>query len=153
MLRSITVLATLVTLAWVDHSLSQCVPPPGPPPVIESFSSLAIVGGLQYPSGMQLILKENGSRVEAVLRDYAGEENPQETKLTGTIKGKKSDGVTTCEVDLTGAGKHGVVEIHGAIKGAYFSGTIGRHLGRDLLSQRISLKRRPLLDIEPAGAV
>jgi hypothetical protein len=58
--------------------------------MIESFLSLATVAGLPYPSGIELILNENGGRVEATLRDYAGEPKPRETRLTGTIKEKQT---------------------------------------------------------------
>jgi hypothetical protein len=109
---------------------------------MESFSSLATVAGLPYPSGIELILNENGARVEATLRDYAGELEPRETKLTGTLQEKQSGKTTACEVDLTGTNKSGAVKIHGAIRPANFLGTIQRRVGSDTYSEKASLKRR-----------
>jgi len=122
-------------------------------PFQESFSSLATVGGLPYPSGIELILKENGSRVEAFLRDYAGEPEPREIKLTGTIAERKSGQTSFCEVDLAGANKNGVVRIHGAIRPTDFLGTIQRRVGRDTYSEKVSLRRRVPPDALDTGAL
>ena len=85
MLPRITIAAILLTLAGTSQAQCQGVPRPGER-MMESFSSLATVAGLPYQSGIELILNENGGRVEATLRDYAGDPKPRETKLTGTIK-------------------------------------------------------------------
>jgi len=120
---------------------------------MESFSSLATVAGLPYPSGIELILNENGGRVEATLRDYAGEPKPRETKLTGTIKEGQSGTTTTCELDLTGTNKNGAVKIHGTIKPANFLGTIQRRVGSDTYSEKVSLRRRVRSDALDTGAL
>lgn len=120
---------------------------------MESFSSLATVAGLPYPSGVELILDENGGRVEATLRDYAGELRPRETKLLGTLQEKQSGKTTTCEVDLTGASKNGAVTIHGTIRPADFLGTIQRRMGKDTYSENVSLRRRVRQDALDTGAL
>jgi hypothetical protein len=130
----------------------QCVPRPGQR-FQESFSSLASVAGLPHPSGIELILKEHGNRVEAILRDYAGEPQPRESKLTGTIEEKKSGKTTVCEVDLTGANKSGSVKIHGTIRPADFFGTIQRRVGSDTYSEKVSLRRRVSPDALDEGAL
>ena len=119
---------------------------------MESFLSLATVGGLSYPAGIELILDENGDRVEATLRDYAGEPQPHETKLTGTLQEKQSGKTTTCEVDLTGKNKNGTLKIHGTIRPANFLGTIQRRVGSDIYSEKVSLKRRLRQDALDTGA-
>jgi hypothetical protein len=119
----------------------------------ESFSSLATVGGLPHPSGIELILKENGSRVEAFLRDYAGEPEPREIKLTGTIAERKSGQTSFCEVDLAGPNKYGIVKIHGTIMPTDFLGTIQRRVGRDTYSEKVSLRRRVPPDALDTGAL
>ena len=102
---------------------------------------------------MELILKENGSRVEAILRDYAGEPEPHETKLTGTIAEIKSAQTTSCEVDLAGVNKNSPVKIHGTISPADFFGTIQRRMGHDTYSERVSLRRLVPQDARDAGAL
>jgi hypothetical protein len=119
---------------------------------MESFSSLATVGGLPYPSGIELILEENGSRVDAILRDYAGEAEPREIKLTGTIAERKSGQTSFCEVDLAGAHKNGTAKIHGTIRPADFLGTIQRRVGSDTYFEKVSLKRRVRHDDLDTGA-
>jgi hypothetical protein len=121
--------------------------------VLESFSSLATVGGLPHPSGIELILKEHGSHVDATLLDYAGEPQPREIKLTGTIAEKKSGKTTVCEVDLAGATKRGAVKIHGTIRPADFFGTIQRRVGSGTYSEKVSLRRRVSLDALDEGAL
>ena len=131
----------LATVAWVCPAAAQCVFKSSTR-VVESFSSLATVGGLAHPSGMELILDERGNRVDAILRDYVGEEKFEETRLIGTIKERKSGEVTSCEVQLAGIGKHGRIKIRATILPIGFQGTIERHIGHDAFSQRILLKRR-----------
>ena len=139
--RQMMAFAVLAMLTCAVQLHGQCVPRPGAQ-VIESFSSLATVGGLQNPSGMELILKENGNHVDALLRDYMGDASAQETKLTGTIEEQETDSVTTCEVTLTGTSKQGAIRIRGVIKPTCFSGTIKRRVGHDDYSHKFSLKRR-----------
>jgi len=138
--------------AWVYQAHCQCVPEPSAR-LQESFSSLASVAGLPHPSGIELVLKEHGNRVEAILRDYAGESQPRESELTGTIEEKKSGKITVCEVDLTGANRNGAVKIHGTIRPADFFGTIQRRVGSDTYSEKVSLRRRVSLDALDEGAV
>ncbi len=152
MLPRITIAAILLTSAWTSQAQCQGVPRPGER-MMESFSSLATVAGLPYPSGIELILNENGGRVEATLRDCAGEPKPRETRLTGTIKEKQSGKTTTCEVDLAGANKNGAVKIHGSIRPANFLGTIQRRVGSDTYSEKVSLKRRVQRDDLDTGAL
>ncbi len=142
----------LVTSAWAYRAHCQCVLRPGER-LQESFSSLATVGGLPHPSGIELILKESGSRVEAILRDYAGEPQPHETKLTGTLEEKQAGTTTVCEVDLAGANKDGAVKIHGTIRPANFLGTIQRRVGSDTYSEKVSLRRRVRQDALDTGAL
>ncbi len=148
----ITAIVTVAALAWAYEAHAQCVPRPGAP-AIESFSALATVGGLQYPSGIELILKERGRRVEAILRDYAGEPEPREIKLTGTIEEKKAGKTTVCVVALAGSTKNGAMKIHGTIRPADFLGTIQRRIGSDSYSEKVLLKRRALADALDTGAL
>jgi len=150
--RQITIAAILMSSVWACQARCQCVPRPGQR-LQESFSSLATVAGLPHPSGVELILKENGNRVEATLRDYAGEPLPRESTLTGTIEEKKSGKTTTCEVDLAGANKSGGISIHGTITPIYFVGTIERRVGSDTYSEKVSLRRRLPQDAPDAGAL
>jgi hypothetical protein len=136
---NLTFTVLIAVLVSTPHACPQCVPRTH---AVESFSSIATVGGLAYPSGMELILSEHGSRVDAILRDYVGEERAEETKLRGTIEEKKAGGVTSCEVQLAGTGKRGVVKVRGVITNIGFQGTVERHIGPDAFSHRISLKRR-----------
>jgi len=76
------------------------------------------------------------------LRDYAGESQPRESRLAGTIEEKKSGNTTVCEVDLAGANKSGPVKIHGTIRPMNFFGTIERRVGGDTYSEKVSLRRR-----------
>ena len=152
MLRKITIAMVVMISAWAYRAHCQCVSRPGMR-FQESFSSLATVGGLPYPSGIELILKENGSRVEAFLRDYAGEPEPREIKLTGTIAERKSGQTSFCEVDLAGANKNGIVKIHGTIRPTDFLGTIQRRVGRDTYSEKVSLRRRVPPDALDTGAL
>jgi hypothetical protein len=142
----------VIISTWANRAHSQCVFRPGVP-YIESFSSLATVGGLPHPSGIELILRENGSRVEAVLRDYAGEPEPREIKLTGTIAERKTGQTTFCEVDLAGTNKNGALRIHGAITSPDFFGTIQRRIGHDSYSEKVSLRRRVPPDALDTGTL
>ena len=131
----------VAVLACVVLLRGQCISRPGMR-AIESFSSLAIVGGLQGPSGIEMILKENGNHVDAVLRDYAGDVSAEETKLTGNLREQTTEDVATCAVTLTGTNKHGAVRIRGVINPSGFSGTIERSIGHDHYSHKFSLRRR-----------
>jgi len=139
--RNTGLIMALLPLLWIRSATGQCVFRSNIL-VMESFSSLATVGGLAHASGMELTLSERGNRVEAVLRDYVGEERVQETRLVGSIEETRSDGVTSCEVRLAGKGRYGPINIRGVITPAGFQGTLERHVGHDTFSQRISLKRR-----------
>jgi len=144
MVNASSKVATLLLLSAFVYSprgFSQCAPQPGER-VVESFSSLATVGGLEYPSGMELMLDEHGTSVKAVLRDYYGEPTVEEIKLVGSIREKEFDGATVCEVRLTGMSKRGAVRIRAAITRGDLQGSIERHLGRGTFINRISLKRR-----------
>ena len=152
MLRKITIAMVVMISAWAYRAHCQCVSSPGVR-FQESFSSLATVGGLPHPSGIELILKKNGSRVEAFLRDYAGEPEPREIKLTGTIAERKSGQTSFCEVDLAGANKNGIVKIHGTIRPTDFLGTIQRRVGRHTYSEKVSLRRRVPPDALDTGAL
>jgi len=87
------------------------------------------------------------------LRDYAGEPEPREIKLTGTIAERKSGQTSFCEVDLAGAKKNGIVKIHGTIRPTDFLGTIQRRVGRDTYSENVSLRRRVPPDALDTGAL
>jgi len=152
LLRQVTITAVLMTSSWVYQGHCQCVPRPSQR-LQESFSSLATVAGLPHPSGIELILKESGNRVEATLRDYTGQPQPRESKLTGTIEEKKSGKTTVCEVDLAGTNKNGAVRIQGTIRPADFFGTIQRRVGSDTFSEKVSLRRRAPQDAPDAGAL
>jgi hypothetical protein len=87
------------------------------------------------------------------LRDYTGQPQPRESKLTGTIEEKKSGKTTVCEVDLAGTNKNGAVRIQGTIRPADFFGTIQRRVGSDTFSEKVSLRRRAPQDAPDAGAL
>ncbi len=137
---------------WTHQAHCQCVLPRSEHHT-ESFSSLATVTGLPFPSGIELILKENGARVEATLRDYAGELQPRETKLSGGLREKQSGKTTTCEVDMKGTNKDGPVRIHGTIRPSDFLGTIQRHMGKDSYLEKVSLRRRVQQEDLDTGAL
>ena len=87
------------------------------------------------------------------MRDHAGEPQPRESKLTGTIREKKSGHTTVCEVDLAGANKNGAVKIRGTIRPADFFGTIEKRAGSDTYSEKVSLRRRVQRDALDAGTL
>jgi len=87
------------------------------------------------------------------LRDYAGEPQPRESKLQGTIEEKKSGKATVCGVDVAGPDKNASVKIHGTIRPADFIGTIERRVGSGTYSEKVSLRRRVQRDALDAGTL
>jgi hypothetical protein len=90
-----------------------------------------------------LSLEEHRESILATLRDYEGSPEPLETKLRGTLKG--------CDVRLSGQNKRGRVEVSGTISIAIFKGTIVRQIGKDVYSEKLSLKRNPPRDNLESG--
>jgi hypothetical protein len=109
----------------------------------ETFSTVKEVSG-QGSAGSELTLQEQHQHVIAQLKDYRGSSLPVITNLEGHIEETKPTGTqaTKCSVQLTGKDKQGVVEIEGEITPAYFYGVITRHIGKDVLTFRISLRRQ-----------
>jgi hypothetical protein len=132
----------LVLAAWAAKADAQCIPA-AMAPRTETFATVKEIIG-QGKSGSELYLDEKGAQVVATLRDYVGGPNPTETKLRGTLSETKSPhkSVVTCKISLSGRGQKGEIEIEGQITLVYFQGTVTRHLGRDVFSHAISLKRR-----------
>ena len=91
------------------------------------------VAGLPTPSGVQLTLREKGTRVTAILRDYEGQPGPVVTTLSGTLR--------NCDVDVKGTNRRGKVEIRGKITVASFECTITRHIGAGTYSEKVLLRR------------
>jgi hypothetical protein len=130
----------LISAVWNAPSKCQCIPATAR---AETFSTVKEVAGQGF-AGSELYLEETGTRVEAVLRDYLGNINAEETKLNGILQESKIAGQagTACEVNLSGRGLRGGVSINGEITPRFFKGTVTRHLGRDVFSHQISLKRQ-----------
>jgi hypothetical protein len=76
--------------------------------------------------------------------DCVGDETPLKTKLKGSIREQIGG---ACKVRLSGRNRRGRVEIEGAIGSATFDGTIIRMIGKEKLSEKVSLKRK--LDASP----
>jgi hypothetical protein len=121
----------------VGLSGAQCVPS-ARSPRIETFASITTVTG-PGETGSELRLEETGGRVSAVLRDYLGDGKLMETKLSGALTTTSAGG---CRVHLSGENKDGQVEIDGEIEVARFYGTAKRHVGKQVFSHMISLKRK-----------
>jgi hypothetical protein len=90
-------------------------------------------------AGSQLRLREVGKRVTATLLDEMGDSKSIETQLTGTLTQTKAG---ECKVHLSGRNKDGQVEIEGEIMVARFLGTATRHVGKNVFSHAISLRRK-----------
>lgn len=139
---AITIVLTSAVLSAVAPS--QCIPKPNSPKQ-ESFSSLkqlepkSQIDAVSGVVGIELLLEENAQRVLATLSDYDGAPPPAQTKLEGTIH----DSPAGCVVDLVGHNKLGKVEIHGTIGVAEFRGVITRQIGKELVSYKTLLKRKP----------
>ena len=102
---------------------------------VERFSAIKDIAGLSNPSGIELVLEENGTRVTGTLRDYEGLPDPFITRLKGTLR--------NCDVDVSGSNRRGEVEIHGKIVIASFECTITRHIAGEAYSEKVSLRREP----------
>jgi hypothetical protein len=100
---------------------------------VERFSSIEDIKGLSGPSGIEIILTEEGTRLTGELRDYEGLPDPFTTKLKGTLK--------NCGVDVHGTSRRGSVAIHGEIMIANFQGVITRQIGNRTYTERVSLRR------------
>lgn len=142
MLSRLFLAVSFILAPWATQTNGQCIPS-ATSPKTETFLTVKMVPG-QGPSGSELYLDEKGSQVVAILRDYVGSPSPTETQLRGSLTESRSPGkaVTTCKVSLSGRGEKGEIEIEGEISPAYFQGIVTRHIGKDVFSHRISLKRR-----------
>ncbi|MGB2605913.1 MAG: hypothetical protein WBC78_20080 [Candidatus Sulfotelmatobacter sp.] len=144
MLRTRFLLALFLCVAADGLSHAQCVPEGSLR--TETFSTIEEVKG-QGPAGSELILDEQGERVIGTLKEYRGSPDAVKTKLTGSIEESESIGTTPakCKVRLSGKDSRGPVEIEGEITLTRFVGTVIRHIGKETLSFRISLRRQPPL--------
>jgi hypothetical protein len=127
-------LALLIAYGLSD---AQCVPTSSSPKV-ETFATIKVIAG-QGEAGSELRLQELGSHVTARLRDYLGGGKLMETRLTGALTETKNG---TCRVRLSGRNKDGPIEIDGEILISRFQGTATRHVGKEVLTQTISLRRQ-----------
>ena len=71
-----------------------------------------------------------------------------ETNLTGTLIETKTG---ACRVRLSGRNKDGQMEIDGEILITRFQGTATRHIGKEVLTQAISLRRQLPSEAPPVG--
>jgi hypothetical protein len=142
MTRASWIASFAVAFVLVGCAMGQCAPS-GKYLRTESFSTLRSVKDLPGPAGTELSLEEHRESILATLRDYEGSPEPLETKLRGTLKG--------CDVRLSGQNKRGRVEVSGTISIAIFKGTIVRQIGKDVYSEKVSLKRNPLRDNLESG--
>jgi len=133
MSRSSWIASLPVALFLAGCAIGQCNPS-GKYPRMESFSTLDSIKELLGPAGIELSLEEHGESILATLRDYEGGPAPLETKLRGMLKG--------CDIRLSGQNKRGRVEVSGRIGIAIFQGTIVRQIGKDVYSEKVSLKRK-----------
>jgi hypothetical protein len=120
--------------AVARRGAAQCVPANNSTKV-ETFSALRDVAPvLDGPAGIELSLTERGRDVVAMLRDYEGSSNPLEARLEGTLTG--------CELNLVGHNARGRVEVRGEIGVANFNGVIIRQIGKQLYSEKVSIRRK-----------
>jgi hypothetical protein len=130
-------LATACFAATAACSFAQCIPT-SRSPRIETFATIKAIAG-HGEAGSQLRLREVGKRVTATLLDEMGDSKSIETQLTGTLTQTKAG---ECKVHLSGRNKDGQVEIEGEIMVARFLGTATRHVGKNVFSHAISLRRK-----------
>jgi hypothetical protein len=139
MFARLLLLALLASLP--DAAIGQCVPKPYSAKH-EVFSS--VVQNLKGPAarvgpaGIELSIEKRAEGVLATLRDYDGSPFPSETKLEGTLHESRAG----CDLSLSGQGRRGKVEIHGNIFVAIFRGTIRRQIGKEMLSEKVLLRRK-----------
>lgn len=141
MLRALLLVVLFSTVATNGVSQAQCVRSRR----TETFSTIEEVKG-QGPAGSEL-MEEEGERVVATLKEYRGTSDAVKTKLTGSIEESESIGTmpARCKVRLSGKDSRGLVEIEGEITLTRFVGMVIRHIGKEVLSFRISLRRQPPL--------
>jgi len=128
------VLAFLIASRFSD---AQCVPTSRNSRV-ETFATVRVIAG-QGKAGSELRLQEDGNHVTALLRDYLGGGKLVETNLTGTLIETKTG---ACRVRLSGRNEDGQMEIDGEILITRFKGTATRHIGKDVFTHAISLRRQ-----------
>ena len=127
-------LAFLIASRFSD---AQCVPT-SQNSRVETFATIRVIAG-QGEAGSELRLQEDGKHVTASLRDYLGGGKLMETNLTGTLIETKTG---ACRVRLSGSNKDGQMEIDGEILITRFQGTITRHIGKEVFTHAISLRRQ-----------
>jgi hypothetical protein len=125
---------------------AQCVPT-SPSSRVETFATIRVIAG-QGEAGSELRLQEDGKHVTASLRDYLGGGKLMETNLTGTLIETKTG---ECRVHLSGRNKDGQVDIDGEILITRFQGTATRHIGKEVFTQAISLRRQLPSEAPPVG--
>jgi hypothetical protein len=138
----INFLVLTLFVASAAFSYAECIPASGSTK-IEAFAAIRDVAN-QGDAGSELRIEESGSRVTAMLRDYLGGGRLIKTQLEGTLTQTETG---ACKLHLSGKNKDGQVEIDGEITITRFLGTATRHLGKNVWSHAISLRRQP-----PAGA-
>ena len=106
----------------------------------EIFSFVIEVKELKALAGIELSLKEHGTRVSATLIDHEGTSQPLETHLAGEIR----ESAAGCILTLRGRNKRGAVEIRGTIRVGGFQGFIERHIGKNVYQEGIFLRRKLL---------
>lgn len=136
-------LAFLIASRFSD---AQCVPTFRNSRV-ETFATIRVIAG-QGEAGSELRLQEDGKHVTASLRDYLGGGRLMETNLTGTLIEAKTG---ECRVHLSGRNKDGQVDIDGEILITRFQGTATRHIGKEVFTQAISLRRQLPSEAPPVG--
>jgi hypothetical protein len=116
---------------------AQCIPT-SPSSRVETFATIRVIAG-QGEAGSELRLQEHGKHVTAWLRDYLGGGKLMETHLTGILTETEAG---ACRVRLSGRNKDGQMEIDGEILMARFQGTATRHIGKEVFTQVVSLRRQ-----------
>jgi hypothetical protein len=130
-------IAFSLCIASIGFSGAQCIPT-SRASRIETFATIKVIAG-QGDAGSDLRLQEDGKNVTATLRDYLGGGKSMETHLTGTLTETKTE---ACRVHLSGSNKDGEVEIDGEIMIPRFQGTATRHIGKEVFTQAVSLRRQ-----------
>jgi hypothetical protein len=124
----------------------QCIPT-SRSPRIETFAAVKAIAN-QGEAGSELRLRETGNQVTATLRDYLGSGKLIETQLAGTLTQTEAG---ACKVHLSGRNKNAQVEIDGEITITRFQGRATRHVGKEVFSHAISLRRQLPNDTPEVG--